>query len=602
MAGGSGRRGARRGARGAPRYAGVLVGCLRCAPVGAVGESFLGDTDAPQSDLLPTGALYGACGLGEAEQRRCCDPGRGPRGDASCWRGVFQFSTCCVPPPALHGPVLGAEEECEKHWEEGAGLVWPELYRLHSDVLADKLGTTISEDAPHAFRVAALQYLCCGQLLVEDAQRIICWDDLEALWPNASQNRVTEHLDAEEALLDVLFSRQAVRCCRGELARRLAGPGDRRLQRGIEDHLRTALRPEPSLQRAAAGLSIDAVVALLRPSELLAGLGAGKCCCRLRVRAGRLLPFECPTKRHGATRGRAVETLAAMMTLSYYKALLTVETLGFQLPDLEVMLSWHDFLLDSLGVPVLSQAANFHTKNALLMPDHKTVGGRVAWERQARYSLEAAASPWELKQPVLFWRGADSAPQQPYCAAWLQANSPSLSPHPFSHADLQGLPSCGAAKGDPGFGRQRAVRISHPLVDAKFTRSHAGADPETLARFATLYEQASKKWLLSLDGWANDFRPSWLPHAGSLLVRQRSPVRDWLDVSGFQSGAHFASVAANLSDVAEVLEWLSLNDARARAVAAEGRRFVERRASPDGAVEYLYRLLVAYARRMAEEP
>merc|ERR1719506_1359421 len=59
------------------------------------------------------------------------------------------------------------------------------------------------------------------------------------------------------------------------------------------------------------------------------------CCCRLSVHQGRLAPFECPTRTDGS-----VHPMAAAFALSYYNALLTIEALGFQLPDFDAYLSW----------------------------------------------------------------------------------------------------------------------------------------------------------------------------------------------------------------------------------------------------------------------
>merc|ERR1712083_522196 len=112
--------------------------------------------------------------------------------------------------------------------------------------------------------------------------------------------------------------------------------------------------------------------------------------------------------------------------------------------------------------------------------------------------------------------------------------------------------------------------------------------------FATMREQANKRWLVSLDGFANDFRVLWIPLTGSLLVQQRSPIRDWLTVSGFKQWAHFVQIGTNLSDVPEVLRWLDAHDEEARAIADRGRRFMQERADFDGAVRYLFRILEAF--------
>lgn len=87
--------------------------------------------------------------------------------------------------------------------------------------------------------------------------------------------------------------------------------------------------------------------------------------------------------------------------------------------------------------------------------------------------------------------------------------------------------------------------------------------------------QDAYKYIIHVDGNVLAYRLLKSMLTGSLILRVQSPYVHWLD-DKLQAGKHFISIASDLSDLQEKVEWCIKNDSKCQKIAENGRKIAEK--------------------------
>ena len=122
--------------------------------------------------------------------------------------------------------------------------------------------------------------------------------------------------------------------------------------------------------------------------------------------------------------------------------------------------------------------------------------------------------------------------------------------------------------------------------------------------YIPMYDQAKYKYLVYVEGHCAANRYSYMMRLGSVILKVESQceahamwyyplLRPFVD---------HVPVKADLSDLAEQIQWLRDNDGEAQEIAANANRLYERYLSRDGVLDYLQLLTTEVARRFYRHP
>jgi hypothetical protein len=89
-------------------------------------------------------------------------------------------------------------------------------------------------------------------------------------------------------------------------------------------------------------------------------------------------------------------------------------------------------------------------------------------------------------------------------------------------------------------------------------------------KLAMFTEQIKYKFIFHVDGNVLAYRLLTSFLTGSLILRVKSPYVHWLD-DKFKDGKHYISIAEDLSDVQEKVEWCLKHDKKCKKIAENGR-------------------------------
>eukprot|EP00929_Paragymnodinium_shiwhaense_P105527 TRINITY_DN70580_c0_g1_i2.p1 TRINITY_DN70580_c0_g1~~TRINITY_DN70580_c0_g1_i2.p1 ORF type:complete len:321 (-),score=47.18 TRINITY_DN70580_c0_g1_i2:482-1444(-) len=215
---------------------------------------------------------------------------------------------------------------------------------------------------------------------------------------------------------------------------------------------------------------------------------------------------------------------------------------------------------------------------------------QLDWTQLYKQKLKKLGKmPWEERKPHLFWRGSDTSCLLP--------------------DSCQSAENCRCSEWNRNtwarFPRSRLVLASTFVpdrIDAKFTKNIVHEDCAETFEAADLWideivapdDHVIFKYLMYIDGVSFSDRLYWLMQTNSVVFRAKSQLRVWLD-GALVPGEHYIAVEENMTDLVDKLDWARANDDAARRIASKGALMAGDQLSLEGALHYLYRLLMRVA-------
>lgn len=210
------------------------------------------------------------------------------------------------------------------------------------------------------------------------------------------------------------------------------------------------------------------------------------------------------------------------------------------------------------------------------MPDVYALKG---FQPEKAHVLEGNQTyPWEVKEPLLFFRGKDSGIFRE--AKWAQYPRPKL----------------------------MALSTQYPdLIDAKFTGlfhkeyHQLVIQSGFMGNFVSMKEHPHYKYLMDLDGnCAPTPRFPLLLHSNSVILKNMTDSILWF-YSAIKPYTHFIPVEENLGDLLVQIEWAKTHDTECQQISENARNLATEILTQEMAYLYFYRLLEAYAEKQKEE-
>lgn len=231
-----------------------------------------------------------------------------------------------------------------------------------------------------------------------------------------------------------------------------------------------------------------------------------------------------------------------------------------------------------------SVAACSNHPNACLIVDYDFVGSQAY--RGVREALGRDEVPWSRRIPQVFWRGSTTGRRLHTAPGPDEADD-------FSW--LQRLSLCRAAM-QPGIadrcdiGVTSIVQIAEPHLIARIEAAGFRRDPISRTGFAQY------KYVVDIDGNSNAFSGLFCSLLGGscvLKVGSVGPYRQWY-YDDLVPWLNYVPVRADLSDLAEIIDWVRTHDAQVAEIAAWGRQLASSitleqglRSSADRLIEWL---------------
>lgn len=261
-------------------------------------------------------------------------------------------------------------------------------------------------------------------------------------------------------------------------------------------------------------------------------------------------------------------------TLQYMNAALVRLVKSIDLPDLEFLISFHDSLdWINLAAPIFVHCKRQGNPYIIVMPDHEILTGYETLD--AKIDQAVAASPWESKKDIAFWRGSTTSGDY---------NLPNW--HSFPRVKLV------------------TMARNHDSIDAKFTLYVQGAEnnEELLAeadlKGEFLYPEDSLgyKYLIDVDGNASTYsRFYWLLRSNCVPLKQMSTFQMWFHPA-LMPYVHYIPYKDDISDLPQMVAWAQSHPKEAREIADNGRQFILHRLTQEHAYAYVYLLLSEYSK------
>ncbi|GGF69570.1 hypothetical protein GCM10007301_31550 [Azorhizobium oxalatiphilum] len=293
---------------------------------------------------------------------------------------------------------------------------------------------------------------------------------------------------------------------------------------------------------------------------------------RVRVRAGTAdqLSFENDGRWLTVTAGEALLSREGINSLWKRGPIMAYFAARAALPRLEASLADHSALPG-----VLTFCSNH--PDSVLIPDRAFMTPRV----YAPYRAVAKVVAWDAREDVVRWRGAPSG-QGEITHSWMDPANPLL---------RQRVRMCLALKDMPGVDVAFAGRAD--LAPFGISRERIGP-----------LEWVKVRYALDVDGfsaaWMNFFSRLLL---GCCVLKISSPYgfRQWF-YDALVPWVHYVPVKADLSDLAEKIEWCRSHPDACRQIAADGQAFALSRTVETETEVVLARLHAALGAPTAETP
>jgi len=242
------------------------------------------------------------------------------------------------------------------------------------------------------------------------------------------------------------------------------------------------------------------------------------------------------------------------------------------LPDLHCILcvsSAFDrpLLLRETSVPILSVSKERYNRKVVLIPR--------LWKEEREILFPHISFNWNEKIEKALWRG-----------------SPTDGPYGFFDWDCR-----------PRARLALSARHHNALIDAAFIASTALNAYMTqwlknlhlFSSFIPPEQQATYKYLISLDGKSSSSSFEWQLFSQSLIFKATSSRIEWF-YHALLPGVHFIAFTPNGQDVIEKILWAKTHDREAREIAEAGYFFAMHNLLDEDAFVYLHLLLHQYAK------
>lgn len=200
-------------------------------------------------------------------------------------------------------------------------------------------------------------------------------------------------------------------------------------------------------------------------------------------------------------------------------------------------------------------------RDTILVPDRGFVTTR-GYRGERRAGL--AAPDFDDRDPAIVWRGGPSGMGEEYADPMSPA-APDLRQRVRLCLRLRDRPRTGPDAVDVRFARGRSIG---PELEARYLAEGILGDfepPRTWCR---------RRFAIDIDGMANAFSNLFIRLLyGCCVIRVASPCgyRQWYH-DRLVPGTHFVPVAADLSDVDDVIDWCRRHPADCREIARAGQR------------------------------
>ncbi len=190
-----------------------------------------------------------------------------------------------------------------------------------------------------------------------------------------------------------------------------------------------------------------------------------------------------------------------------------------------------------------------------LIPDPYALAsqGYAALRRQF---ADQPLPPWRERLPVAIWRGSSTG-------------TPALTPANLAHNLRYQLCAASRQLGPPLDARFTAV-VQSPDAASRRALEQLLLEQQLLTAKVSPWHLALHRWILEIDGNVNSWGLLWKLLSGSCVLRVSSPRRQWYH-HRLVPWQHVVPVAANLSNLAEVLDWCQRNPQRCAAIAQAGQ-------------------------------
>lgn len=241
----------------------------------------------------------------------------------------------------------------------------------------------------------------------------------------------------------------------------------------------------------------------------------------------------------------------------------------FALPDLDLLLYFGDHIdRDPEHAPVLCFCRRRRRAGQVLIPDFEMLRGHESLDRSVDRAARRLA--WETRAPRAFWRGVTTGGR-------------------FDQPGWEAIPRARLVA---------ASRAQPELIDARFTRFVQGAAANQVllgggwrSDEVSPADSVRYRYLIDVDGNSSSWsRLRWLLRSGSLVLKQTSDFVQWY-YRWLEPGRHYVPIAHDLSDLPAAIQRARGDDAAARAIALEGRRFAHERLGRAEAFLYLLAVL-----------
>lgn len=259
------------------------------------------------------------------------------------------------------------------------------------------------------------------------------------------------------------------------------------------------------------------------------------------------------------------------------------------LPDIDFIFSGRDSINDGSSCqnynyplwPIFIMSKCKQDKGLILFPDWFALKG---FEPEKSEVLKGnKLYPWNSKQKILFFRGADSG-------AW-------------DHAMWKSSP------------RPKLIYLSlqYPhLIDAKFSRLLAypgdnfkmkqkrARKEGLMGNYVSMREHPRYRYLMDIDGHcaATPRFPLSL-HSNSVILKNMTNSVLWFYPT-IKPYVHFIPVAEDLSNLLTQLEWAKNHDEECQQISHNARQLAAEVLTQESAYFYLYLVLEAYSKRQQE--
>lgn len=298
--------------------------------------------------------------------------------------------------------------------------------------------------------------------------------------------------------------------------------------------------------------------------------GEHYCLFRIRVRNGVMdVQLGETAKHHGA----AASIIPHFYGLNHVK----------QLPDLDILISGGDGVGCNWNGPVLpifTISKCKEDKGVILLPDWFALQGYEPDKSMVLWGNREY--PWGAKRDVMFFRGGDSGIlDNSSFEAWKKSPRPRLV----------------------------AISIQYPqIVDAKFAQSLHHRQYFDIAQregyigdYVSMKDYVWNKYLIDLDGnCASAPRLALMLHSNCVVFKAITNSVQWF-YKALKSHIHFIPIKEDFSDLFDQMLWAKEHEKECMQISKNAQKLAQEVLSREAVYEYLYRLLVEYAKRQEQQ-